>query len=88
MTSTLFPAVRRSPNFTPVLLFVNACGSFLLLVSLSTRVGSATGSGLLAGAVLSAPWLPALLLAHPLNRLLRRHPRSTWCGRPRRPVWC
>ncbi|MET9896549.1 MFS transporter [Streptomyces sp. NPDC006465] len=74
MTSTLFPAVRRSPNFTPVLLFVNACGSFLLLVSLSTRVGSATGSGLLAGAVLSAPWLPALLLAHPLNRLLRRHP--------------
>ena len=72
MTSTFLPAVRRSPNFTPVLLFVNACGSFLLLVSLSTHVGSVTGSGLLAGAVLSAPWLPALLLAHPLNSLLRR----------------
>ncbi|MCX4993205.1 MFS transporter [Streptomyces sp. NBC_00568] len=54
------------------MLFVNACGSFLLLVSLSTHVGSVTGSGLLAGAVLSAPWLPALLLAHPLNSLLRR----------------
>ena len=72
MTSTFLPAVHRSPNFTPVLLFVNACGSFLLLVSLSTHVGSVTGSGLLAGAVLSAPWLPALLLAHPLNSLLRR----------------
>jgi hypothetical protein len=35
-------------------------------------VGSATGSGLFAGAVLSAPWLPALLLAGPLNRLLSR----------------
>ncbi|MEV1026409.1 MFS transporter [Streptomyces sp. NPDC050264] len=54
------------------MLFVNACGSFLLLVSLSTHVGSVTGSGLLAGAVLSAPWLPALLLAGPLNRLLAR----------------
>ncbi|MEX0173914.1 hypothetical protein MRBLMG1_006699 [Streptomyces sp. LMG1-1-1.1] len=41
-------------------------------MSLSTRVGSTTGSGLLAGAVLSAPWLPALLLAAPLNRLLAR----------------
>ncbi|MEV8309184.1 MFS transporter [Streptomyces flavidovirens] len=54
------------------MLFVNACGSFLLLVSLSTHVGSITGSGLFAGAVLSAPWLPALLLAGPLNRLLSR----------------
>ncbi|THA70061.1 MFS transporter [Streptomyces sp. A0958] len=63
----------RSPHFTPVLLFVNTCGSFLVLVALSTHVGSATGSGLLAGAVLSAPWLPALLLAAPLNRLLSRH---------------
>lgn len=70
---TSFPATFRSPNFTPVLLFVNACGSFLLLVSLSTHVGSVTGSGLFAGAVLSAPWLPALLLAGPLNRLLSRH---------------
>ncbi|MFJ5830032.1 MFS transporter [Streptomyces sp. NPDC093089] len=69
---TLFPAAFRSPHFTPALLFVNTCGSFLLLVSLSTRVGSETGSGLLAGAVLSAPWLPALLLAAPLNRLLAR----------------
>jgi hypothetical protein len=69
---TLFPATFRSPHFTPVLLFVNACGSFLVLVSLSTHVGSVTGSGLLAGAVLSAPWLPALLLAAPLNRLLGR----------------
>ncbi|MFZ3597763.1 MFS transporter [Streptomyces sp. BH104] len=57
-----------------MLLFINAGGSFLLLVSLSTRVGEATGSGLLAGAVLSAPWLPALLLAAPLNRLLARRP--------------
>ncbi|WP_374774059.1 MFS transporter [Streptomyces sp. NBC_01310] len=69
---TLFPARFRSPHFTPALLFVNTCGSFLLLVSLSTHVGSVTGSGLLAGAVLSAPWLPALLLAGPLNRLLGR----------------
>ncbi|MGV9351856.1 MFS transporter, partial [Streptomyces spiralis] len=42
-------------------------------MSLSTHVGSVTGSGLLAGAMLSAPWLPALLLAGPLNRLLGRH---------------
>ncbi|MFI9808953.1 MFS transporter [Streptomyces sp. NPDC052301] len=54
------------------MLFVNTLGSFLVLVSLSTHVGSVTGSGLLAGAVLSAPWLPALLLAAPLNRLLAR----------------
>ncbi|MEU6406765.1 MFS transporter [Streptomyces sp. NPDC046985] len=60
----------RSPHFTPVLLFVNSVGSFMVLVALSTRVGSATGSGLLAGAVLSAPWLPALLLSAVLNRLL------------------
>ena len=75
MTSftTTFPLVFRSPKFTPALLFFNTCGSFLLLVSLSTHVGSVTGSGLLAGAVLSAPWLPALLLAGPLNRLLGRH---------------
>jgi MFS family permease len=69
---TFFPATFRSPHFIPVLLFVNTCGSFLVLVSLSTHVGSVTGSGLLAGAVLSAPWLPALLLAGPLNRLLGR----------------
>ncbi|MFH0246494.1 MFS transporter [Streptomyces sp. HK10] len=55
------------------MLFINTLGSFLVLVSLSTHVGSVTGSGLLAGAVLSAPWLPALLLAGPLNRLLGRH---------------
>ncbi|WP_078917570.1 MFS transporter [Streptomyces sp. NRRL S-813] len=70
---TFFPARFRSPHCTPVLLFVNTCGSFLVLVSLSTHVGSVTGSGLLAGAMLSAPWLPALLLAGPLNRLLGRH---------------
>ncbi|MEU0853542.1 MFS transporter [Streptomyces flaveolus] len=70
---TSFSANFRSPHCTPVLLFVNTCGSFLVLVSLSTHVGSVTGSGLLAGAVLSAPWLPALLLAGPLNRLLTRH---------------
>lgn len=62
----------RSPHITPVLLFVNTCGNFLVLVALSTHVGSTTGSGLLAGAVLSAPWLPALLLAAPLNRLLSK----------------
>ncbi|MFJ5549891.1 MFS transporter [Streptomyces sp. NPDC093225] len=62
----------RSPHFTPALLFVNTCGNFLVLVALSTHVGSTTGSGLLAGAVLSAPWLPALLLAAPLNRLLSK----------------
>ncbi|MCQ9134379.1 MFS transporter [Streptomyces hilarionis] len=62
----------RSPHCTPALLFVNTFGSFLVLVSLSTLVGSATGSGLLAAAVLSAPWLPALLMAAPLNRLLDR----------------
>jgi hypothetical protein len=67
---TSFPT--RSPHCTPVLLFVNTSGSFLVLVSLSTLVGSATGSGLLAAAVLSAPWLPALLMAAPLNRLLNR----------------
>ncbi|MFI5765271.1 MFS transporter [Streptomyces sp. NPDC051563] len=54
------------------MLFVNTCGNFLVLVALSTHVGSTTGSGLLAGAVLSAPWLPALLLAAPLNRLLSK----------------
>ncbi|MCG7527316.1 MFS transporter, partial [Streptomyces sp. OfavH-34-F] len=70
---TSYFAGIRSPHFTPVLLFVNTCGSFMVLVALSTRVGSATGSGLLAGAVLSAPWLPALLLAAPLNRLLSRY---------------
>ncbi|MFD4975172.1 MFS transporter [Streptomyces sp. NPDC058424] len=70
---TSFSVNLRSPHFTPVLLFVNTCGSFLVLVSLSTHVGSVTGSGLLAGAVLSAPWLPALLLAGPLNRLLGGH---------------
>ncbi|OAH10934.1 MFS transporter [Streptomyces jeddahensis] len=70
---TSFSAEFRSPHFTPILLFVNTLGSFLVLVSLSTHVGSVTGSGLLAGAVLSAPWLPALLLAGPLNRLLSRH---------------
>lgn len=69
-----FLVKHRSANYTPLLLFINAGGSFLLLVSLSTRVGEATGSGLLAGAVLSAPWLPALLLAAPLNRLLARRP--------------
>lgn len=69
---TSFPTGFRSPHCTPVLLFVNTFGSFLVLVSLSTLVGSATGSGLLAAAVLSAPWLPALLLAGPLNRLLGR----------------
>ncbi|WP_329618018.1 MFS transporter [Streptomyces brevispora] len=68
-----FRACARSSHCTPALLFFNTCGSFLLLVSLSTHVGSVTGSGLLAGAVLSAPWLPALLLAAPLNRLLARH---------------
>jgi len=69
---TSYFARIRSPHITPILLFVNTCGNFLVLVALSTRVGSATGSGLLAGAVLSAPWLPALLLAAPLNRLLSR----------------
>ncbi|MEU2796388.1 MFS transporter [Streptomyces sp. NPDC006995] len=67
---TFFRAHARSPLCIPVLLFVNTSGSFLLLVSLSTHIGSVTGSGLLAGVVLSAPWLPALLLAAPLNRLL------------------
>ncbi|MFF4044735.1 MFS transporter [Streptomyces sp. NPDC001816] len=70
---TSYIARIRSPHFTPVLLFVNTCGNFLVLVALSTHVGSTTGSGLLAGAVLSAPWLPALLLAAPLNRLLSQH---------------
>ncbi|MFG2577434.1 MFS transporter [Streptomyces sp. NPDC048481] len=70
---TSFRTGPRSPHCTPVLLFVNTSGSFLVLVSLSTLVGSATGSGLLAAAVLSAPWLPALLMAAPLNRLLDRH---------------
>ncbi|MFI5661855.1 MFS transporter [Streptomyces sp. NPDC051684] len=69
-----FTVKNRSAQYVPVLLFINAGGSFLLLVSLSTRVGEATGSGLLAGAVLSAPWLPALFLAAPLNRLLARRP--------------
>ncbi|MFJ5265773.1 MFS transporter [Streptomyces sp. NPDC088387] len=71
---TSFSLRFRSPNFTPVLLFVNTLGSFVVLVSLATHVGSVTGSGLLAGAVLSAPWLPALLLAGALNRLLGRRP--------------
>jgi hypothetical protein len=69
---TWFPVARRSPHLIPLVLFVNTCGSFLVLVRLSTQVGLATGSGLLAGAVLSAPWLSALLLARPLNRLLGR----------------
>lgn len=71
---TWFPAARRSLRLIPLVLFVNTCGSFLVLVRLSTQAGLATGSGLLAGAVLSAPWLPALLLAGPLNRLLGRRP--------------
>lgn len=67
-----FPTARHSPHLIPLVLFVNALGSFLVLVRLSAVVGSATGSGLLAGCVLSAPWLLALLLAGPLNRLLSR----------------
>lgn len=82
-----FLVKHRSANYTPLLLFINAGGSFLLLVSLSTRVGEATGSGLLAGAVLSAPWLPALLLAAPLNRLLARRPPNDSCGARRRRAW-
>ncbi|MEW2353472.1 MFS transporter [Spirillospora sp. NPDC029432] len=52
------------------MLFLNTLGSFFVLLRLSTEVSEATGSGLLAGAVLSAPWLPALLLARLLNRAL------------------
>ncbi|MCO5984549.1 MFS transporter [Actinoallomurus spadix] len=52
------------------MLFVNTLGSFFVLLRLSTAVSDATGSGLLAGAVLSAPWLPALILAPFLNRIL------------------
>lgn len=54
----------------PAVLFVNTLGSFFVLLRLSTAVSDATGSGLLAGAVLSAPWLPALFLAPFLNRIL------------------
>ncbi|GAB3258922.1 MFS transporter [Kineosporia babensis] len=72
MTSLVTP-LQRSPYLVPLLLFSNTSGSFLVLVALSTQVGSDTGSGLLAGAVLSAPWLPALLLARPLQRLLTQH---------------
>jgi hypothetical protein len=68
-----FPSARRSAHLIPLVLFVNAAGSYLVLVGLSTQVGSATGSGLLAGAVLSMPWLLALPLARPLSRLLARH---------------
>lgn len=57
----------------PVVLFVNTVGSFFVLLKLSTEVNDATGSGLLAGAVLSAPWLPALILAKLLNRILSEH---------------
>ncbi|MCO5971399.1 MFS transporter [Actinoallomurus soli] len=52
------------------MLFVNTLGSFFVLLRLSTAVSDATGSGLLAGGVLSAPWLPALILAPFLNRVL------------------
>jgi len=68
-----FPPVRRSPHLIPVVLFINAGGSYLVLVRLSAQVGSATGSGLLAGAVLTTPWLLALMLTRPLSRLLGRH---------------
>jgi hypothetical protein len=64
----------RSPHLIPLVLFVNAGGSYLVIVRLSVQVGSATGSGLLAGAVLTAPWLLALLLTRPLSRLLSRRP--------------
>ncbi|TNY36121.1 MFS transporter [Thermomonospora catenispora] len=69
---TRSPTASRSPHVVSMLLFLNAFGGFLTLVALSARIGAVTGSGLLAGAVLSAPWLPALLLAGPLNRLLHR----------------
>lgn len=58
----------------PLVLFLNTAGSFFVLLRLSTDVTQATGSGLLAGLVLSAPWLPALVLVKPLNRLLAGRP--------------
>jgi hypothetical protein len=57
-----------------MVLFLNTAGSFFVLLRLSTDVTEATGSGLLAGLVLSAPWLPALVLVKPLNRLLAGRP--------------
>jgi hypothetical protein len=75
-----FPPARRSPHLIPLVLFVNAGGSYLVLVRLSTQVASDTGSGLLAGCVLSAPWLLALLLAGPLNRLLSRRAPNRLIG--------
>lgn len=60
----------RAVRVVPIVLLVNAFGSFFVLLKLSTEVNDATGSGLLAGAVLSAPWLPALILAKLLNRIL------------------
>ena len=60
-------------NTVPALLFLNTLGNFFALLRLSTEVSDATGSGLLAGAVLSAPWLPALILARFLNRVLGEH---------------
>ena len=65
------PVATAAARIVPFILFVNTAGSFLVLLRLSTEVDDATGSSLLAGAVLSAPWLPALLLARSLNRLLR-----------------
>jgi hypothetical protein len=64
--------IRRA-GLVPAVLFVNTAGSFFVLLRLSTEVSAATGSGLLAALVLTAPWLPALVLVRPLNRLLTEH---------------
>ncbi|MFL6130818.1 MAG: MFS transporter [Mycobacteriales bacterium] len=68
------PAPRFVSALVPALLFVNTAGSMCVLLRLSTQVGDDTGSGLLAGAVLSAPWLPALVLAGLLHRILAERP--------------
>ena len=68
------PAPQIAPALVPALLFVNTAGSMCVLLRLSTEVGDETGSGLLAGAVLSAPWLPALVLAGLLHRVLAQRP--------------
>ena len=60
----------RAVRVIPFVLLVNTFGSFFVLLRLSTEVNDATGSGLLAGAVLSAPWLPALIMVKLLNRIL------------------
>jgi hypothetical protein len=70
--STIERGTARTGQVVFGLLVVNTSASTFVLLRVSIEIGDVTSSGLLAGAVLAAPWLPALVLVKPLNRLLSR----------------